>query len=127
MRVLEAPCSFASEAEMQAEIFQYFWNDYPQTRRLLFHCPNGGSRNKIEAVRLRAQGVVKGVPDLIGLGKNGMFAVELKLPQQMRTKDGGCSEDQVKVHELWNDKGYAVYLSYSFDHAVEVIKKEFGL
>lgn len=31
---------------------------------LLYHVPNGGSRNKIEAARLRAQGVKSGVPDL---------------------------------------------------------------
>jgi hypothetical protein len=113
--------TFNSEAEMQAAIFQHFWNNYPDTRRLLFHVPNGGSRNKIEAVRLRAQGVVKGITDLIGLGQNGMFGVELKVP------GGKVSDDQIKVHSKWKERGYTVHVCWSYDQAVEIISKEFGL
>lgn len=110
-----------SEAEMQAEIFQYFWNEYPETRRLIFHVPNGGSRNKIEAVRLRAQGVVKGVSDLICLGINGMVAIELKV------QGGVVGPEQKKVHDLWRSKGYTVHICWSYDEAVATIKKEFGI
>jgi hypothetical protein len=113
--------SYKSEAEMQADIFQQIWNNYPQTRRLIFHCPNGGSRNKIEAVRLRAQGVVKGIPDLIGLGLNGMFGIELKIP------GGIVSTDQKTVHSIWKEHGYRVYVCWSFEQTVDVLTKEFGL
>ncbi|MEJ2905056.1 VRR-NUC domain-containing protein [Pedobacter panaciterrae] len=110
-----------SEAEMQAEIFQYFWNEYPKTRRLLFHVPNGGSRNKIEAVRLRAQGVVKGVTDFILLGLNGMVGIELKIP------GGIISDDQQKIHSAWIKQGYKVCVCWSKEEAISIIKQELGL
>lgn len=109
-----------SEGQLQADVFQYFWNTYPETRRLLFHVPNGGTRNKVEAVKLRGQGVVKGVPDLIGLSQN-FFAIELKVP------GGILGADQKKVHDLWRSKGYTVHVCWSYDEAVATIKKEFGI
>jgi len=110
-----------SEAAMQAEIFQFYWNNYPETRRRIFHCPNGGSRNKIEAVQLRAQGVVSGIPDLLCIGLNGFFAIELKLPS------GIVSPEQKAVHEVWNKSGQRVYVCWSKQEAMEVINKEFGI
>lgn len=126
MQVISKPIEVAHkeylyEAELQADLFQYFWNNYKITRRRLFHVPNGGSRNKIEAVRLRAQGVVKGITDLIGLGEKGFFAVELKV------KGGVVSEDQLKVHQLWRSLGYRVYVCWDYQEAVQVIKKEFNI
>lgn len=112
---------YLSEAAMQADVFQYFWNNHPITRRRLFHVPNGGSRNKVEAVRLRAQGVVKGITDLLGLGQNGFFALELKI------KGGVVSDDQKLIHQLWASLGYQVYVAWSYEEAVNVIKKEFKL
>jgi hypothetical protein len=109
------------ESAMQADIFQYFWNNYPVTRRRLFHVPNGGSRNKVEAVRLRAQGVVKGITDLIGLGDKGFFALELKI------KGGIVSDDQKLIHQLWTSLGYRVYVAWSYEEALSIIKKEFSL
>lgn len=53
------------------------------------HIPNGGSRNKLEAVRLKAAGVKRGVPDLLVILSNGQVAfIEVKtakgkmLPEQ---------------------------------------------
>ena len=41
------------------------WNQnvHPELE-LLYHCPNGGSRNKAEAVKLKQMGVKAGIPDL---------------------------------------------------------------
>ena len=62
---------------------------------LLFHIPNGGSRNKVEAAHLKRLGVKKGVPDLFlpvaRKGYHGLF-VEMK-----REKGGRLSEEQ----EMW--------------------------
>jgi hypothetical protein len=48
-----------------------------------FHCPSGGSRNKIEAAKLKRMGVIKGVPDFIILTpppkKLGIAHVALEL------------------------------------------------
>ncbi|RZL62081.1 MAG: VRR-NUC domain-containing protein [Pedobacter sp.] len=118
---LEQPLTFTSEAAMQAAVFQYFWNNHPVTRRRIFHVPNGGSRNKIEAVQLRAQGVVKGITDLICLGDKGFFAIELKV------NGGVVSTEQKEIHSLWRSLGHKVYVCWSYEETVEVINKEFNL
>lgn len=55
-----------TEADEQIALFEWAAlqsGRFPELA-LLYHVPNGGSRNKIEAARLRAQGVKSGVPDL---------------------------------------------------------------
>lgn len=79
-----------TEARIQSECYTWFWNRFPQYRRLLFHIPNGGKRTKIEASRLKAMGVLPGVPDLflalpLG-GYHGMF-IEIKKPGQIPDED----------------------------------------
>jgi len=120
---------YTSESAMQAAIFQYFWNNYPNTRRRIFHVPNGGTRNKIEAVRLRAQGVVKGIADLICLGENGFFAIELKIKgnKELGIKEGVISPEQQVIHDLWRELGYRVYVCWSYNETLSVIKTEFNL
>lgn len=53
-----------TEADEQIALFEWAAlqsGRFPELA-LLYHVPNGGSRNKIEAARLRAQGVKSGVP-----------------------------------------------------------------
>ena len=58
------------------------WNQnaHPELE-LLHHCPNGGSRNKAEAVKLQQMGVKAGIPDLclpVPMGMyNGLY-IEMK-------------------------------------------------
>jgi hypothetical protein len=50
----------------------------PET--IVFHCPNGGRRDKREAAILKAMGTRPGVADLILLHRARAFCVELKDP-----------------------------------------------
>lgn len=69
------------------------WNQnaHPELE-LLHHCPNGGSRNKAEAVKLKQMGVKVGIPDLclpVPMGMyNGLY-IEMKY-------DTGRLEDSQK-------------------------------
>lgn len=46
---------------------------------LVFHPANGGSRNRVEAIKLKSLGVVPGVPDLIIFGPGGKaYCLEVK-------------------------------------------------
>ena len=82
------PEDYAKESESSQQIALFIWSALPEVRakypelKWLFHIPNGGSRNNIEAARLKAQGVKAGVPDLMlpvkrSLGYGGLF-IELK-------------------------------------------------
>lgn len=71
----------------------------------LFAVPNGGSRNKAEAARLKAEGVLAGVADLILLKPNrtyGALLIELKYgrnkqsPRQVEWQTDLCRQGEYR-------------------------------
>lgn len=110
-----------SEASEQMILIQ--WCDlnkcvYPELG-LIFHIPNGGTRNKIEAINLKKQGVKAGVPDLflpVPRGEfHGLF-IELKY---------GKNKATIKQRE-WlielSKQGYYAVVCNGFDEAKAVIE-----
>ena len=93
-----------SEIRLQADCFQWSWNEMPMTRRLLFHVPNGGFRSAVEAGQLKASGVIAGIPDLLFIWKGRTYAFELK------TEIGRLSAQQVEVHKAWAAQGVIVVI-----------------
>lgn len=68
---------------LQAEIVKWYNNNYClstfEKRGIIFSVPNGGTRNKIEAMVLKATGLLAGVSDLIVILPNSkILFVELK-------------------------------------------------
>jgi len=74
-----------TEHQEQREFIQWFRRAFPGTR--IFAIPNGGFRSITTAARLKAEGVVKGVPDLF-VPAWGLW-IEMK-----RTVGGALSADQ---------------------------------
>ena len=69
------------EHEIQCECVKWFREAYPGYRRLLFAVPNGGFRNKATAGKMKAEGVLAGVSDLILLVPNKNYhglCIEMK-------------------------------------------------
>lgn len=106
-----------SEIQLQAECFQWLWNTHPETRLCCFHVPNGGSRNAIEGMQLKASGVVPGIPDLLWLYNGYLNAFELK------TLNGTISEAQNKVHEAWLAQGIRVHIIRTFEDFKQAVCK----
>ena len=83
-----------------------------------FHIPNGGSRNKAEAKKLKRQGVRAGVPDLFfpvaKRGYHGLF-IELKVGKNKAT------EKQLQWLDFLNGQGYKAVVCVGFDSAKETI------
>lgn len=98
-----------SEIQLQAECYQWSYNHYPATRKLMFHVPNGGSRSKIEGMQLKASGVVSGIPDMLFLWKGRLHAFELK------TLTGTVSDAQANVHFIWHEHGVHVHIVRTFE------------
>ena len=70
---------FNSEARIQAAIVE--WARAVAPDLICFHVPNGGLRTKAEAARLKWQGVLAGVPDLVLIGRDGQaWFLEVKTP-----------------------------------------------
>lgn len=74
MRLQDKKKSEATEQALLMDWANLMSNTYKELS-LLFHIPNGGSRNRLEAINLKRQGVKAGVPDLFlpvsRHGKNG--------------------------------------------------------
>ena len=113
---------YPTEAQEQVALFQWarlHEKRYPELK-LLWHIPNGGSRNAIEAKHLKAQGVKPGVPDIFlaarrgGLG--GLF-IELK-----RQKKGTVSPAQRDMIEALRDAGYMAVVCRGFEEAQKAIR-----
>lgn len=111
-----------TEADEQKALMQWAkWQEgrYPELK-LLYHCPNGGTRNKLEAANLKRQGVKAGVPDLFlpvpRSQKYGLF-IEMKVGRNK------CTDNQKKWIRNLLEQGYEVKVCYSCEEAIQVIKK----
>lgn len=86
---------------------------------LLYHVPNGGKRGKLEACRLKAQGVRAGVPDLhLPIARGGYIGLWI----EMKTSTGRLSEAQRKIIAMLRDEGHRVEVCRSAADAVEVLE-----
>lgn len=93
------------EHRMQCTCVKWFASQYPKLRGRLFAVPNGGRRDNPTGAKLKAEGVIPGVADLILLKRNhryGALLIEMKTPwgtqssSQKEWQAGVCSEDEYK-------------------------------
>ncbi len=94
---------------------------------LLFAIPNGGKRFGREAVRLKAEGVRAGVPDLYFAypcnGYHGLF-IEMK---RCKRSLSHVSDEQEEWRKRLNDAGYLSVICYGADEAIRTISNYLGL
>lgn len=115
------PRKLPSEGEEQATLFS--WAQMQSRRRpelkLLFHIPNGGSRNKIEAAHLKAQGVKAGVPDLfLPVARGVWYGLFIELKRQ---KGGRVSDQQRRWIEALERQGYRAEIACGWREAAAII------
>jgi len=109
-----------SEAQEQKFLFQWAGlarQKYPELE-LLFHVPNGGKRDKREAISLKMEGVKAGVPDLalpVARGEYFGLYIELKVGKNKP------KEHQLKWIDQLKEQGYFVMVCYGWLEAREVI------
>jgi hypothetical protein len=100
---------------------------YPDV--LLFAIPNGGQRSITEAVRLKAEGVLAGVPDLfIARASGAMHGLFIEMKRSKggtNGKSGGgkVSEKQQAVMLTLSQEGYAVMVAHGCDEAWSFVKQ----
>jgi hypothetical protein len=104
-----------SEMQLQGACFRWAWNTHPETRLLLFHVPNGGSRNSpVEGAQLKAVGLIPGIPDMLFVWKGKLFAFEFK------AKGGKLSPSQLLIQSTWLDQ-YVVVWTISSEETFKTI------
>lgn len=111
----------SEEADIQSDFFKQVKLFFPKIPdKLLFAVPNGGSRNKLEAINLKRQGVKAGVSDVILLIPKGGFA---SLCMEFKTKTGKQSEEQKEFQRQAEMCGSKYVIVRSVKGAVEVMKE----
>lgn len=115
-----------SEATEQVLVMNWCRNNamfYPELN-LIFHIPNGGSRNKQEAANLKAQGVKAGVPDLFlpvpQQEYHGLF-IEMKFGKNKTT-----SKQDEWLNAL-RERGYRCAVCYGAEEAVAELREYLGI
>lgn len=104
-----------TESKLQQDCFVWFWNEFPNLRRTLFHVPNGGQRGRVAGNRMKSIGVVAGVPDFVFLHAGQCHFIELK------TDSGLISGKQKEIHFIFAKQGFKVNVIRSFDEFTKLI------
>ena len=109
-----------SESQEQAQLV-FWWK--MAGRRLapsvvLASIPNGGARSAITGARLKREGLVAGMPDMVLLcarcGRHGLFI-------EMKTACGRVSQSQRDLFPLLEAQGYGVVVAHGWKEAAEAV------
>lgn len=92
---------------------------YPELK-WLHHCPNGGSRNKLEAIKFKQLGVKAGVADLhLPVPKGGYHGLYI----EMKYGKNKLQKSQVEFLRDMAAAGHYVATCYSAEDAIEVLQE----
>lgn len=111
-----------SEDEEQQKVI--YWaelmsNAYPDLQ-MLYHVPNGGSRNRVEAAKLKRMGVRAGVPDLVlPVPRNGYAGLYIEL----KVGENRPSKNQKNWLEKLMIQGYKSLVCYGGNEAINVLEQ----
>ena len=92
---------------------------YPELR-WLHHIPNGGKRNRNEAAKFKAMGVVAGVSDLCLPIPKGQYC---GLYIEMKYEGGRLQDTQKEFLKAMKDAGHFVATCYSAENAINIIRE----
>ena len=118
------------EHNIQCACVRWFNLQWPEYRGLLFAVPNGGARSKATAGKLKAEGIVAGVADLILLvpqwfttwrGQEGCKYAGLCI--EMKTDKGRQSPEQKQWQEMVEAHGYRYRVCRSLDEFMSVVNE----
>ena len=107
-----------SEDQEQMYFVQWFRRTYPDVK--IYSTPNGGHRHIAVAVKMKATGQSKGVPDLCIPAWR--LYIEMK-----RVKGGRLSPDQIEWIKYLEKVGYSVIIGFgALDAQQKLIKGNYG-
>lgn len=126
------------ESRLQQQCVAWFRAQYPQYAMLLTHPANEGNGNRISGAIHKAEGTVKGVPDLIFFVMSSRLvesipatANECKaehrtwvngLGVELKTPKGSQSQEQKDFQKMFEAAGYMYVVVRRFEEFQEVMK-----
>lgn len=119
---------YAIKSEDTEQIVVIQWAQYNTSRhpelKWLHHCPNGGSRNRLEAIKLKQMGVKAGVSDLCLPYPKGIYC---GLYIEMKYENNRQQDTQKEFLRDMMAAGHFVATCYSAEAAIDVIKQYLNL
>jgi len=105
-----------TEHQEQAIFVQWFRFQYPGI--IIFAVPNGDYRNITTANRLKKEGVLAGVPDLVILLDSGKV-----LFVEMKRIGGRLSDNQKSTIKKMESLNHQVIVAFGADDAIEKVRE----
>ena len=94
----------------------------PAVADLVYHVPNGGHRHKSVAAKLKQQGVVAGIPDLVlTMARGGYFGLYIEF-KATPPNDAALSSSQHERLRKLNEQGYLAVVCRGHFDAMEQIR-----
>ena len=115
------PSVCPEESQEQKALFKW-WRVYSRhaPHLVMYHIPNGGRRDAITGARLKAEGVVAGVPDIfLAVPRQGFHGLYVELKRQ---KGGRLESSQEDIIARLRQAGYRVEVCKGWWEAREVIE-----
>ena len=110
-----------SEHDIQKVCVDWFRLKYP--KYTIYAIPNGGERNKIVAAKLKAEGVLAGIPDLhIPIAKQGFHGLYI----EMKAGKNKPSDNQITIMDKFRNEGFRCEVCWSLDEFMKVVDNYFN-
>ncbi len=106
------------EHKIQVSMVNWFRLQYPLMHHNLFSVPNGGRRDAVTGAKLKAEGVLPGVSDLILLKSNRFYGALLI---ETKTKKGIQRQSQKELEAKITADGYKYVICRSLDDFIKVV------
>lgn len=106
------------EHKLQVSMINWFRLQHPSMRHNLFAVPNGSRRDAITGRKLKEEGVLAGVSDLIFLKSNRHYGALLI---ETKTKKGTQRDSQKEWESKITADGYKYVIVRSLNEFIEVI------
>ena len=106
------------EDKLQAQCFQWFWNEHPKFRKLYFKIKNDGSKSQFQAAIDRATGLIAGIPDSCLAYPNGKYPslfIEFKIDK------GTFTQSQKEVFPILEAVGNKIITVRTFEEFKEKV------
>ena len=108
------------EHRIQSACVRWFRLQYPKMKHNLFAVPNGSKRDVIIGAKLKEEGVLAGVADLILLKSNRFYGALLI---EMKTPEGRQSDTQKEWQQKITDDGFKYVIVRSLEDFQREVKQ----
>ena len=108
------------EHKLQAACVRWYRLQYPKMKHNLFAVPNGSKRDVIIGAKLKEEGVLSGVSDLILLKSNRFYGALLI---EMKTPEGRQSDTQKEWQQKITNDGFKYVIVRSLEDFQREVKQ----